>query len=108
MRRLLEGRAADGFGSAKSIIRPACIKILVVEDDSILIKLYKTAMASWMMPLEIITAGNGIDALIRIGKDTRPDLMITDISMPNMDGIQLIRNLATSLVSRVRVWKSLL
>jgi YesN/AraC family two-component response regulator len=60
-----------------------------------LIKLYKTVMASWKMPLEVITAGNGIDALIRIGKDA-PDLMITDLSMPNMDGIQLIRNLAAS------------
>jgi CheY-like chemotaxis protein len=67
----------------------------VVEDDSILIKLYKTVIANWKMPLEVITAGNGTDALIRIGKDA-PDLMITDLSMPNMDGIQLIRNLATS------------
>ena len=94
-RRLLEGDPVTDSALAQSTINPDQIKILVVEDDSILIKLYKTVISSWKMPLEVITAGNGIDALIRIGKDT-PDLMITDLSMPNMDGIQLIRNLSAS------------
>ena len=74
---------------------PERIKILIVEDDSILLKLYKTIFASWKMPVDVITAGNGVDGLILIGKES-PDLMITDLSMPGMDGIQLIRNLATS------------
>lgn len=89
VRRLLDVEQPAGSAVLKSEINPECIKILVVEDDSILIKLYKTVIASWKMPLEVITAGNGIDALIRIGKDA-PDLMITDLSIPNMDGIQLI------------------
>ncbi|MDP3540425.1 MAG: response regulator [Azonexus sp.] len=74
---------------------PERIKVLIVEDDSILLKLYKTMFASWKLPVDVITAGNGIDGLIRIGKDS-PDLMITDLGMPGMDGIQLIRNLVTS------------
>jgi excisionase family DNA binding protein len=95
VRRLLEADQTVSDVTEKSAMSPGRVKVLVVEDDSILIKLYKTVMASWKMPLEVITAGNGIDALIRIGKDA-PDLMITDLSMPNMDGIQLIRNLAAS------------
>ena len=71
------------------------LKVLVVEDDSILLKLYKTVIASWNLPVEVITASNGIEGLIRVGKDA-PDLMITDLSMPGMDGFQLIRNLASS------------
>jgi excisionase family DNA binding protein len=74
---------------------PERIKVLIVEDDKILLKLYKIMFASWKMPVDVITAGNGIDGLIRIGKDS-PDLMITDLDMPGMDGIQLIRNLVTS------------
>jgi excisionase family DNA binding protein len=74
---------------------PQRIKVLIVEDDSILLKLYKTIFASWQMPVDIITAGNGIDGLILIGKYA-PDLMITDLGMPCMDGIQLIRNLVNS------------
>lgn len=74
---------------------PERIKVLIIEDDSILLKLYKTMFASWKMPVDIVTAGNGIDGLIRIGKDA-PDLMITDLAMPGMDGLHLIRNLVTS------------
>ena len=71
------------------------LKILVVEDDSVLLKLYKTVVASWNLPVDLITAGNGVEGLIRVGRDT-PDLMITDLSMPGMDGFELIRSLATS------------
>jgi excisionase family DNA binding protein len=71
------------------------LKVLVVEDDSVLLKLYKTVIASWNLPIDLITAGNGVEGLIRVGRDT-PDLMITDLSMPGMDGFELIRSLATS------------
>lgn len=71
------------------------LKVLVVEDDSILLKLYKTVITNWNLPVDVITASNGIEGLIRVGKDA-PDLMITDLSMPGMDGFQLIRHLATS------------
>ena len=71
------------------------LKILVVEDDSVLLKLYKTVIAAWNLPVDLITAGNGVEGLIRVGRDT-PDLMITDLSMPGMDGFELIRSLATS------------
>lgn len=101
VQRLLNGDrpvrapAVSGGADKSEIPSPENIKILVVEDDSFLLKLYKTVIASWKMPIELITAGNGIDGLIRVGKDA-PDLMITDLDMPGMDGIQLIRNLATS------------
>lgn len=71
------------------------IKILIVEDDNILAKLYPHVIGSWGLSIEIITAGNGIEALICVGRD-RPDLMIADLGMPGMDGFQLINNLAYS------------
>lgn len=95
VQRVLDGEFPARPLESNGAFFPEHIKILVVEDDSILIKLYKTVIASWKLPLEVITAGSGVDALIRIGKDV-PDLMITDLSMPNMDGITLIRSLATS------------
>lgn len=71
------------------------IKVLVVEDDSFLLKLYKTVFTSWNLPADIITASNGIEGLIRVGRDA-PDLMITDLDMPGMNGFQLLHNLANS------------
>ena len=69
------------------------MKVLVVEDDSVLLKLYKTVIASWNLPLDVTTASNGVDGLIRVGRDS-PDVMITDLAMGGLDGFHLIRSLA--------------
>lgn len=71
------------------------LKVLVVEDDNTLIKLYRTYIGSWNLPLQVSTAMNGYEALILIGRE-QPDLMIADLSMPGMDGFQMIRTLAGS------------
>lgn len=71
------------------------MKILVVEDDSLLLKLYKTVIGNWNLPIDTITAGNGVDGLIRVGRDA-PDLMITDLGMPDLDGFQMIHRLAAT------------
>jgi excisionase family DNA binding protein len=95
VQRLLQG---DNYPLPKLAVpeqRFERLKILVVEDDSVLLKLYKTVVAAWNLPVDLITAGNGVEGLIRVGRDT-PDLMITDLSMPGMDGFELIRSLATS------------
>ncbi|MEP6502871.1 MAG: response regulator, partial [Betaproteobacteria bacterium] len=42
----------------------------------------------------IVVAHNGFDALIEVGK-SMPDLIVTDISMPHIDGVQMIRHLST-------------
>jgi two-component system chemotaxis response regulator CheY len=39
------------------------------------------------------TANDGLQALNKIKAGTTPDLIIIDISMPNMDGLELIRNI---------------
>jgi CheY-like chemotaxis protein len=39
-------------------------------------------------------AANGFDALIEVGK-AMPDLIVTDITMPHMNGVEMIRHLST-------------
>jgi two-component system chemotaxis response regulator CheY len=41
---------------------------------------------------EVVQAGNGLDAL-QIATDQPVDLVITDVNMPQMDGIALVRAL---------------
>jgi excisionase family DNA binding protein len=94
-------RLLDGGQATRPAALPAArqtidrLKLLVVEDDNILLKLYKTVLSSWNLPIDIVTANNGIEGLILIGRDA-PDLMITGLAMPGMDGFQLIRSLASS------------
>lgn len=78
------------FGS-----RDAQFRILVVEDEESLRKLYEAKLAGWDLPLEILTTSNGYEALLIIG-EKRPNLLVADLSMPAMDGFRMIRTLKSS------------
>jgi CheY-like chemotaxis protein len=71
------------------------LKVLVVEDDNVLLKLYRMCLTSWGLPIEVVTASNGYEALVLIGR-VSPDLMITDLSMDGIDGFQMVRTLNSS------------
>ena len=64
-------------------------EILVVEDNPELLD-YLTSLLSDQFRIE--TATNGKQALLKIEKN-KPDLIITDLMMPVMDGISLIKEL---------------
>jgi excisionase family DNA binding protein len=67
-------------------------KVLLVDDDATLLRLYELEIGGWDMPLDLIKANNGFEALIKIG-EAKPDLLISDLSMPGMDGFRMIRTL---------------
>jgi len=69
-------------------------RILVVEDEPDILKLYQLAIKSWDLPVEVYTAENGIEGLLRLGQ-FRPNVLITDLLMPSMDGLEMIRMLRT-------------
>ncbi len=69
---------------------PYCV--MVVDDDPTMLRLYEMEIAGWDLPVQLTTAANGMDALIKIGKH-RPDLLITDLTMPEIDGFGMIRRL---------------
>lgn len=92
VQRILNRDGREHLGQRASTER---IRVLVTEDDSVLLKLYKLRIATWNLTIDVSTASNGYEALMRIGRDS-PDLMITDLHMPGMDGFQMIRNLTTS------------
>ena len=67
-------------------------KVLMVDDDRTLLRLYELEMDGWDLPLTVMRAYDGFEALIQIGAQ-RPDLLISDLSMPGMDGFRMIRTL---------------
>lgn len=64
------------------------IRILVVDDDALLLDLLVDTLTS--IGYDAVAAPGGVEAL-QILKDQRFDLMITDIKMPDVDGIQLLK-----------------
>jgi excisionase family DNA binding protein len=69
--------------------------ILVVEDDRTLRQLYEIKLRSWPMQPIVACAGDGYEALIRLGV-IKPDLLIADLQMPGMDGFRMLRTIKTS------------
>jgi two-component system chemotaxis response regulator CheY len=65
-------------------------KILVVDDSATMLMSLKATLD--MNGFDVSTAADGQIALNLVQSGFRPDLIITDINMPNMDGIELIKH----------------
>jgi two-component system, OmpR family, KDP operon response regulator KdpE len=68
-------------------------RILVVDDESQITRVLRTTLSS--QGYDIRTANDGETAL-EIVKDWPPDLVVTDLAMPGMDGLELCRRLRTT------------
>ena len=67
-------------------------KILIVEDDSFVLDIYQTKLTQ--EGFEVATASNGLEAVKKmIEEKLRPDLILLDIIMPYMDGLEVLRKI---------------
>lgn len=90
--KLMEERRLAIGGEAPKPDGAQPFKILVVEDEPDLLRLFTMVIEDWGLPIHLRTASNGFDALVRIGEQC-PDLLITDLNMPGMDGFKMIHSL---------------
>ena len=63
-------------------------RILVVDDEPQLIRVLRTGLTSH--GFEVRAAADGL-AGFEAFSDWQPDLIITDLAMPNLDGLELCR-----------------
>ncbi|MDI1472372.1 MAG: response regulator [Thermodesulfovibrio sp.] len=64
--------------------------ILIVDDSATMIMSLKAALE--MQGFTVESASNGQSALDKIKSGLKPNLIITDINMPVMDGLEFIKN----------------
>jgi CheY-like chemotaxis protein len=65
-------------------------KILIVEDSPTMRQLYRMALGG-RNSTELLFAVNGVEGLDRLAQEPHLALMIVDINMPQMDGLEFLR-----------------
>jgi two-component system chemotaxis response regulator CheY len=71
------------------------IRALIIDDSSVMRKIVERSLRQAGLELgKVLEAGNGAEALIVLGKEP-VDLILCDINMPVMDGLEFVKQLHT-------------
>lgn len=68
------------------------LRVLLVEDDAVTREMLRGYCNRSSMPVDCTAMSSGLEALIDISS-IKPDVLITDLDMPGVDGFELLRTL---------------
>lgn len=68
------------------------LSVLVVEDEELTRELYLAHFDEWDLAMDCTFMPSAMEALMDIAS-MRPDLLITDLNMPGVDGIEMLRSI---------------
>ena len=77
---------------SRSVPDPTKRRVLVADDESRIRDLVRSYLEA--EGFEVDTAANGVEAL-DLARDRHPDLVLLDVMMPGIDGIEVLRRLRT-------------
>ena len=66
------------------------LRVLLVEDDENTRELYRCQFDEWDLPVDCTWMSSALEALMDVAS-MRPDLLITDLFMPGVDGIEMLK-----------------
>lgn len=72
--------------------RDTRLRVLLVEDDAVTREMLRGYCNRSSMPVDCTAMSSGLEALIDIAS-IKPDVLITDLDMPGVDGFELLRTL---------------
>jgi DNA-binding response OmpR family regulator len=71
--------------------------VLIVEDDLLLDKFYQYALED---DFDVIVVSSGEEALSKLRKPGKVDFMVLDILLPGMSGMEVLKEMKTTVPSR--------
>jgi excisionase family DNA binding protein len=75
--------------------------VLVVDDNTVHLRLGVALMQAVLPAAVVTTASSGFEVLLALGRQ-RVDVLLTDLTMPHMDGFEMLRHVAVSGPHRPR------
>lgn len=92
VRRLMKQRQGvrNSEPMAQKTVDSSVLRLLVVEDDVTMIRLYRARIATWPFQTQLTCLNNCYEALVEMGAD-RPHLLISDLRLPGLDGFDMLR-----------------
>ena len=80
-------------------------KVLIVDDSKLMRIIIKKILSNDDLFVVTCEAGNGIEALSEIERDV-PDIIFLDIEMPEMDGVEALKEIRAKYSTKVVVVSS--
>jgi len=67
-------------------------KVLAIDDSPLILQIYKLFFSRFK-DCSLVTAVNGLDALDKLGQEKGIDLILLDINMPVMNGLEFLERI---------------
>jgi phosphoserine phosphatase RsbU/P len=85
-----DGHAHQGARGASVNERASVARVLIADDDPVALRLLRLLLGNEGYQLEFVQTG---DAAMRAARSLRPDLLLLDVNLPDMDGFDICRRL---------------
>lgn len=101
--RLFDAHTATGEGDVEVLLNgTGVLSVVIVEDNAEDCEILRLLATTALPDAQVRVFESGIQALVAMGQEA-PDLVITDIVMPHMNGVEMLRQLSTQCVVRPRL-----